>query len=162
MSRWQWFQLLGFQGFWWVAVLGENSGISLLIALLALYFIASPTRLTDLKVLPLALLGWALDGLLTLMGVFSFTSWPLWLGLLWLGFVLTLGHSLRWLRSWPRYAQAAVGAVAGTASYVAGWRLGAVNLPLGLVMSVLPLALSWGALLPWLILWDQRIRKEPT
>src|SRR5699024_10707671 len=102
MSRWQWLRLLGFQGFWWVAVLGENSGISLLIALLALYSIASLTRRTDLKVLPLALLGWALDGLLTLVGVFSFTAWPLWLGLLWLGFVLTLGHSLRWLRGWPR------------------------------------------------------------
>ena len=97
MSKWQWAQLVGFYGFWLLAVIGQNSLAWVLAVLLLAHFIFTPTRVADLKVLSLALLGLSMDGLLAWFGVFSFSQWPLWLVLLWLGFVLTLGHSLAWL-----------------------------------------------------------------
>ena len=147
MSKWQWTQLVGFYGFWLVAVMGQNSLAWLLGVLIVAHFLFTPSRGTDLKVLSLALLGIGIDGLLTWGGVFAFSQWPVWLLLLWVGFVLTLGHSLRWLAARPIWQQALLGAVSGPCSYLSGWRLGAVDLPLGPGISILILATIWALLL---------------
>ncbi|MFH7566508.1 DUF2878 domain-containing protein [Oceanimonas smirnovii] len=160
MSKWQWTQLLAFEGFWLLAVAGQNPWAWLTAALLLVHFVFTPSRAADIRVLLLAALGMAVDGLLTVTGVFAFSHWPLWLGLLWVGFVLTLGHSLVWLRrfSWPLLAL--TGAVAGATSYIAGWQLQAVALPLGFWPSLMILALIWAGLLPLLVRLDQRLRER--
>ncbi|MDP5291497.1 DUF2878 domain-containing protein [Oceanimonas sp. CHS3-5] len=159
MSKWQWTQLVAFEGFWLLAVAGQNPWAWLTGALLLVHFTFTPSRRADLRVLWLAALGLGVDALLTLGGVFEFSHWPLWLGLLWVGFVLTLGHSLVWLRrfSWPWLAL--TGAGAGASSYIAGWKLDAVVLPLGFWPSALILALIWSGLLPLLVVLDQRLRR---
>ncbi|WP_319781619.1 DUF2878 domain-containing protein [Oceanisphaera sp. IT1-181] len=151
MSKWQWTQLVGFYGFWLLAVIGQNSLAWLLGLLILAHFMFTPSRVADLKVLSLALLGLSLDGLLTWIGVFAFSHWPIWLVLLWVGFVLTLGHSLRWLAARPVWQQALLGAVSGPSSYLSGWRLGAVDLPLGPWTSIVILVPLWALLLVILV-----------
>ncbi|WMC09363.1 DUF2878 domain-containing protein [Oceanimonas pelagia] len=160
MSKWQWTQLVAFEGFWLLAVAGQNTWAWLTAALLGVHFAFTPSRRADVRVLWLAVLGMATDALLTLSGVFAFSHWPLWLGLLWVGFVLTLGHSLVWLRRFSRPWLALTGAVAGASSYLAGWKLQAVALPLGFWPSALVLALIWSGLLPLLVVLDQRLRRS--
>ena len=160
MSKWQWTQLLAFEGFWLLAVAGQNRWSLLTALLLGVHFMFTPSRRADVRVLWLALLGMAVDLFLTLTGVFAFDHWPLWLGLLWVGFVLTLGHSLHWMRHFSLWLLMITGALAGAGSYLAGWQLGAVSLPLGFWPSAVILALLWSALLPLLVRLDQRLRRE--
>ncbi|MFP2770837.1 DUF2878 family protein [Oceanisphaera sp. KMM 10153] len=134
MSRWQWTQLLAFEGFWLLAVAGQNSWSLLTGFLLLLHFVFTPSRRADVRVL--------------------------WLALLWAGFVLTLGYSLCWLRRVPLWLLMPIGAVAGTSSYLAGWQLGAVSLPLGFWPSAVILALLWSVLLPLLVRLERRARRE--
>lgn len=159
-TRWLLIQVVLFEAFWFVTVVGQNAWLWLSASLLVLHFALSPDRRADLLVLPIALLGWAVDSLLFTVGVFQFDSFPLWLGLLWFGFVLVLGHSLQWLRRLPLLLVSAIGAVAGTASYLGGWRLGAVELPYGLLQSTLALVLCWALLLPMLVRLDSKIRSS--
>ena len=102
---WQWAHLLGFNLYWLLAVKWQQPGPLLLMLLL--HFIFSPSRKGDLRLLPVALAGCLLDGLLWQLGLFQFPAgFPLWLVLLWLGFALSLSHGLRWLRPLPRWQQA--------------------------------------------------------
>lgn len=160
MSKWQWVQLLGFYGFWLLAVIGQNSWAWGLGLLLLGHFMLTPSRVMDMRILSLALLGLAVDGLLTVSGVFAFHYWPWWLVLLWCGFVVTLGHSLRWLKRLPIALQALLGAVAGPSSYITGWRLAAVDLPLGIWPSVAILAPVWACLLVTLVWLESKIRRS--
>ena len=156
--RWFWTQLIAFDLLWLVAVAGGNPWIPLGAAILALHFWLTPSRSADLKVLPIALIGISLDAILTLTGVFAFSSTPYWLGLLWIGFVLNFGHSLAWLRKLPRFTLVPIGAAAGSLSYLAGWKLEAVELPMGVMPTVLALSVTWAVLFPLLVLLDSRIR----
>lgn len=160
MSKWQWTQLLGFYGFWLVAVIGQNSFAWLLGLLILAHFIFTPTRTLDTKVLILSLIGLSMDGLLTWGGVFAFNLWPVWLLLLWVGFVLTFGHSMRWLSARPMWQQALLGAMAGPSSYLSGWRLGAVDLPLGPWWTLGLLAPLWALILVVLVRLDAKLRSS--
>lgn len=152
-----WAQAVGFQALWFSAVLGQNQwlwvGICLLLASLAW----SPKRHDDLRLWPLALLGFAGDLALSYAGVFAFEQTPFWLATIWLGFVFTLNHSMQWLNKVSLLAQAGVGALAGSLSYMAGYRLGAVDLPYGQWLSAIMLAVYWAALLPTLLLFSHRL-----
>ena len=160
MSKWQWAQLVGFYGFWLLAVMGQNSLAWLLSLLILAHFVFTPSRTADVQVLSLALIGVAVDGLLTWGGVFAFSQWPIWLLLLWVGFVLTLGHSLRWLAARPVWQQALLGAISGPSSYLSGWRLGAVELPFGPWLTIALLVPVWALLLVVLVRLDTLIRSK--
>lgn len=152
-----WIQALGFQALWFNAVLGKNQWLALGLALLACSVVFSPKRRADLKLWPLAILGLVGDALLTALGLFEFDHAPFWLATIWLGFVFTLNHSLHWLNSTRWMLVATLGSVSGTLSYLAGARLGAVNLPLGEVFSAMLLATYWALFLPSLILLRRRL-----
>ncbi|MGO4998279.1 DUF2878 domain-containing protein [Oceanisphaera sp. W20_SRM_FM3] len=160
MSKWQWTQLVGFYGFWFVAVMGQNSLAWVLGLLILVHFIFTLSRADDFKVLSLGLVGIAVDAVLTWGEVFAFEQWPIWLALLWLGFVLTLGHSLRWLAARPVWQQALLGAISGPSSYLGGWRLGAVDLPFGPWLTLAILAPVWALLLVALVRLDTLIRSK--
>ena len=160
MSKWQWAQLVGFYGFWLLAVMGQNSLVWLLGVLILAHFVFTPSRTADVQVLSLALIGVVVDGLLTWCGVFAFSQWPIWLALLWVGFVLTLGHSLRWLAARPVWQQALLGAISGPSSYLSGWRLGAVELPFGPWLTIALLVPVWALLLVVLVRLDTLIRSK--
>ncbi|MDJ0831948.1 MAG: DUF2878 domain-containing protein [Gammaproteobacteria bacterium] len=158
MSKWFWAQLIAFQILWFSAVIGRNEWIMLSLLLIAAHFIFTPSRGTDWRVIPIALIGITVDATLTLSGIFVFETLPLWLGLIWIGFVLTLGHSMIWLRKLPWFVLVPIGAVAGTASYLAGWKLEAVELPMGLTWTIATLAILWAIMLPLLVQLDYKIR----
>jgi hypothetical protein len=157
-----WAQAIGFQLLWFNAILGQNQWLLLGIGLLLCSVAFSPKRNADLKLWPLALVGLAGDALLTLTGVFVFEQFPLWLGTIWLGFVFTLNHSMLWLQRLQRPFQAMIGAIAGTLSYLAGARLGAVDLPNGQGITALVLAAYWAALLPGLLMMSRRLTATGT
>lgn len=148
---WQWAHLLGFNLYWLLAVKWLQPGP--LLAMLLLHFLFSPRRRHDWRLIPVALAGCLLDGLLWWLGLFQFSAgFPLWLVLLWCGFALTLSHGLRWLRPLPRWQQALFGMLGGASSYVAGAAMGAVHLPWGIWISTALLAVIWMGWLP-VLLW---------
>ncbi|MGY3904204.1 DUF2878 family protein [Aeromonas lusitana] len=157
---WPWAQLLGFNLYWWLAVTWQQAAPLLL--LLGLHLLCSPDARGDLRLWPLALAGCLLDGLLWRLGLFQFShGFPLWLGLLWLGFAMTLGQGLRWLLALPRWQQGLLGMVGGAGSYVAGAAMGSVHLSWGIGISAFTLALIWMWWLP-LLLWVMvKLEGEP-
>lgn len=160
MNRWRWFQLVSFQVYWFAAVLGGNRWLPFLLLLLILHFLLSPSRRTDLRVISLALVGVIVDGGLTLLGVFEFNQPPIWLAALWIEFVLSIGHSLVYLRRLKIYWLPAIGACAGSYAYLISWNLGAVELPLGPLYSGLIIASVWAVMLPLLVKTDLWIRED--
>ena len=123
-----------------------------------LHFYFSPSRRADFRVLSIAFIGIAIDAGLALSGVFQFSQQPYWLGVLWFAFVLNFGHSLIFLRRVSGFWRGIIGAVAGSYAYLLSWQLGAVDLPLGGLMSALIIGAIWSVLLPALVLLDFRLR----
>jgi hypothetical protein len=80
---------------------------------------------------------------------------PYWIVAMWMLFATTFNLSIRWLRS--RILLAALfGALSGPASYYAGEKLGAVTFQ-DFPAAMLGLAVTWGALLPLLLLLARRL-----
>lgn len=154
---WFWIQFIIFQVLWLVAVIGGNQFVPLCLLLLGVHFFLSPSSIRDLSLWPLALLGLSIDSALTLAKVFEFSVLPVWLAMIWIAFVMTLSHSLAWLKKLPFVLLPPIGAVAGTASYMAGWRLEAVEFPRGPLVSAMVLAGVWAVLLPVLVKFETKI-----
>ncbi len=156
---------LGFQLVWFGCVYGAGRGLPWLGPLLALGFAALVLRFgghrqDDLRMLRVALpLGFLIDTAWLSLGWLDYPApWPVagiapaWIMALWLGFALTLNHSLASLRRRPVLA-ALLGALGGPLAYLGAARLfQAVTLhaPHGRIM--LALALAWAAALPLLYL----------
>ncbi|MGL4717234.1 MAG: DUF2878 domain-containing protein [Aeromonas sp.] len=158
---WQWVHLLGFNLYWFLAVKWQQPAPLLL--LLLLHFLFSSRRKDDLRLLPLALAGCVLDLLLWQVGLFDFPAgFPLWLMLLWLGFALALAHGMRWLLPLARWQQGLFGVFGGATSYLAGAAMGAVQLPWGIWISSIVLAVIWMAWLPVLLWVMVKLEGEPT
>ncbi|GAB3291875.1 DUF2878 domain-containing protein [Parahaliea aestuarii] len=159
-DRW-WFNALWFQLFWLCAVLGQDSLLAALAALLVVHLLLVPSAAEELlALLPVALLGAGLDSALSLAGVFRFDSGgpiPLWLFGLWFAFATTLSRSLDLLRRRPWLA-ALLGAPAA-GNYLAGERLGAVTFDFGIATTMLILVPLWMLLLPAMCAITTRMRK---
>lgn len=150
-----------FQLIWVAAVLYREQGLWVCIALLVLHCILSPEGKLDMLTGYKAIaLGIVVDGSLMLSGVYIFDTpyFPAWLVCLWVGFVLTLRHSLSWLYQKPVIWQIVLGAAGGTLSYLAGARLGAVTLGIDMTYAVLILVTVWGLLFPVLM---KMVHSEP-
>jgi len=109
-----------------------------------------------------AALGVAIDGALAAAGVVTYTSgqpaaWlpPLWILCLWMLFATLFSRALAWLRG--RYVLAAVlGALGGPPAYLAGERLGAIEVP-NTALALLTLALAWALATPLLTRLSERL-----
>ena len=160
MFIWNWFQPLSFQIIWLASVLGGNQWLAVPLCILALHFALSPSRAQDLKVISLALIGITTDSLLTHFGVFNFEQIPLWLWVLWAGFVLNFGHSMKFLRRLNSYWLILLGAVGGCYSYIISWKLGAVNFPFSLPLTAGVLVVYWAIIFPILVKLDIYLRGD--
>lgn len=158
MKTWHWFQPLSFQLLWLCAVLGGNQWIIASFCLLCLHFIFSPYRQQDVRILPLAFIGIAVDSLLTWFDIFSFSQPPIWLLLLWFSFVLNFGHSFKQLRKLNIVWLMTIGAIGGSYAYLISWKLNAVDLPLGSLLSICVIAFAWAVIFPILVKADLYIR----
>ncbi|WP_339643386.1 DUF2878 domain-containing protein [uncultured Porticoccus sp.] len=156
-----WVNLAGFQFIWWLSVLLGNSAAPVVLLLLALHIAFHSQPVGEIHVLLVcAILGFTVDALLTLGGVFVFSQdnpWPpVWLVLLWLGFAATLRQCLRFFSR--RYLlSAAAGSVAGALTYWAAVNLGAADFGFAVVPSLMLLAVVWMALFPALMLLADRL-----
>ena len=155
---------------WFVCVVGAARGqLWLGPALVAAFLLAHVYRSRDPRhetrlILVVALFGFTFDTLLASAGLFSFArtsiaAWlsPPWMVALWMIFATTLNASLAWLDQ-RRALAAALGALSGPASYVAGARLGAIELPANALASLIGLALAWAFAMPALLWINQNLR----
>ncbi len=134
-----------FQLLWFGCVLGAGGhGLTLLafgaaLPLVALSLLSTSRRL-DWQLAGICVAaGLLLDNLWVFLDIFDYPDSlyaPLWIGVLWLGFGLTVNHSLAWFRDKRLLGPIIVGACAPI-TYLAGQRFGAVSvdnlIPLGLV-----------------------------
>jgi hypothetical protein len=83
---------------------------------------------------------------------------PIWIVALWVGFALTLNHSLAWMQGRP-LVSAVLGGASGAASFWFGaevWGAAELIAPTGLVLCVL--AVAWSILIPTLLVVAQRLQ----
>lgn len=154
-----WVNAILFQIGWFVCVF-ERSTVALVTAALILltHLAINRQQRWEWFAIPLlASVGLIQDFILAQMNVLQFSTGqlpPLWLVGVWLMFVTTLNHSLKWLQQ--RWLLAAVlGAICGPLSYLAGERLGAVTLNQELIPVM---AATWAVSLPLLLALLQLMR----
>ena len=157
------------QAGWFACVLGAAHGLPWLgtlgmVVILAWHLSRAPRPLLELRLVAATVaLGIVLDGTLLASGAVKFPNgqWftlltPHWMMALWAEFAISLNVALRWLKYRPGLA-AALGAAAGPMSFLAGMRLGAVQI-LHPTLALALLALGWAVLMPLLLAllnhWD--------
>ncbi len=104
--------------------------------------------------LAIALFGFTVDTVQASAGLYAFTGtsalpWvcPPWMVALWMLFAATLNSSMAWLVGRHRLA-AVLGAACGPLSYVAGARLGAIELHPNALVSLAGIAVVWALAMP--------------
>jgi hypothetical protein len=169
-----------FQVVWIACVGGGGAGIWWLGPIAVLGFClwqvsVSRFRQSDVSMLLVAApLGMAVESLLIAAGLLRYPSpgpWgprlaPIWIIALWVGFALTLNHSLAWLKGKPVLAML-VGGLAGPLSYWIGastWHAAQFTVPTPIVLGAL--AMVWAVATPslaWLAdRFDDRRADETT
>ena len=136
-----------FQATWFACVIGGALGEPLwgfagVLALTAHSWFVGLIR-QDLRVLlALGIAGFAVDTAWIRLGILDFGGAvvaPSWIVALWLGFGLTVNHSMGWLRQKPVLA-AALAALFAPVTYLAGARLGAVEVTNTLGLALISVA----------------------
>jgi len=159
-------RLLNFAMFylgWFACVMGAGRGHlwlgpSVVAVLVLLHLYMTPRPVQEIRlILLIGIFGFAVDTLQASAGLYAFTGtspapWlcPLWMVALWMIFATTLNASMAWLAGRYRLA-AALGALCGPISYVAGARLGAIKLPAHAGLSLVGIAVVWACVMPSLL-----------
>lgn len=138
--------MIWFQCMWLLAVIFQNKGLVFLAGLLCLHFYLSPKRDADIAILPIIAFGLICDSLLTILGFYEFSEIPIWLIALWLGFILTINHSMSWIFKLPLVVRIVLFSMMSALSYFAAYNLNAVNFPRSLTMTMSLIGLYWGVL----------------
>ncbi len=144
-----------FQLIWFLSATYQDSGIPIILALMCIHFLFSPSRKADIEVLPVALIGITVDQLLMILQVIQIPHsltpiLPLWLMLLWCVLAWCFNHSLQWLSQLSPYKISGLGAIFGTLSYYAALQLNVFTSVYSPVYFVLIMATVWALLLPFL------------
>ncbi len=161
-----------FQVLWFACVLGAARGLvwpGALVLGLFMFWQLQPSRIAigDVRLLLVAtILGILLDSLWPIFGVLSFAApipfasfAPVWIIFLWIGFALTINHSLAWLKE--KIAMAVgLSFVAAPLSYYGGHRLGALDFTLSLPMALLLLAIAWAIAFPLLVIFARYMQNK--
>ena len=134
------YNAVAYQVAWLAIIIGAAQGYGwagalIALAVAAIHVASQRSRAAELKLIACAVaVGVAHETLLMQLGFVDFTpsGWnfalaPYWMVALWVAFATTFRHSLHWVMRRPWIAIAA-GAVGGPLAYLAGARLGALNL----------------------------------
>ena len=147
-----------FQLCWFLAAIYQQSAVGVMLGLLCIHFAFSPTKLADIKVLPIALVGILVDQLLIHLHVIQLPVntatplvIPLTLVLLWCVFSWCFNHSLNWLTNISLKKAAVLGGVFGSLSYTSALKLDVFSSTLPLLYFVLIFTVIWTLLLPLFI-----------
>ena len=157
------FQLLWLACVWGAAHQLLYPGLAVFSLLLIWHLLPANQHSGDLRVMLLALLmGGIVDSLWQYFDILSYQLSltdriaPIWILLLWMGFALTINHSLSWLKGRALIASI-FSAAAAPCSYYAAERLGAVEFAsANRWVSLSLLALAWAVIFPLLILAARR------
>lgn len=164
-------KLLNFGAFqlaWFACVLAAAQGRALLATLavavaVCVHLWLAPRRVPEaMLVLVVTSIGLFWDSLVVSLGLVSYASGnfadgvaPVWIIAMWALFATSLNLSMGWLKGRPWLA-ALFGAVGGPLAYLAGERLGGVQMP-DPVMALGAQAIGWAAILPLLTLLATRL-----
>jgi hypothetical protein len=154
--------LIGFNAGWFACVLAAAGGVPWagllgVAVLVGLHLWMMPHPRGEIALMLVAgVFGTFVDSLQMQAGVFSFPGqqgwWlcPMWLSALWVNFATTFHVSGRWLTG--RYMLgAALGAVSGPFSYLAGAKMGAMRLHQDPMVALTGVAVAWAVAMPVLI-----------
>lgn len=148
----------------WIACVAGSSKQLIWPAMLSCFILAVYQLIpqnrhpTDVKLVAASiLLGLIVDTIWVQLGYMDFTDKrpissvaPGWIIILWVGFALTINHSLKWLKAHP-FLPALTGAIAAPVTYYAGIKLGAVEYIASTMSVSIGLALAWGISLTILV-----------
>jgi len=162
--------ILGFNAGWFACVLAARWGVPLAAApiiaiVLAVHLLVNTPR-AERRAESLVLLGVALAGTLVdtanlLAGAIRFdlgiAVFIPWIALFWLNFSATLNTALRWLAPMPRLA-ALLGVIAAPGTYLAGSKLGALDLHDNTPIPLAAIAVQWAIILPAALYFAHRTR----
>ena len=149
MSIYNLLNLVFFQGVWFSSVLGAGVyGLHWLpfaaLAALAVLAWRGPSRTADLQVAAVGTcVGLLIDNLWVALGLLVYPHnefAPYWIALMWVGFGLTVNHSMAFLRDKTLIGAVVVGTLAPF-SYLAAERLGAVTIAVPTLLFIL--AIAW-------------------
>lgn len=159
-----------FQIVWLSCVVGSAYGLTwpsvASFTALAVWQLAPKRRAaSDISLLWVALvMGLVIDSLWIKLGFMDFYTdgpveglAPLWIIILWLGFALTINHSLNWLKAHP-LLPAAMGLIGGPLSYYAGLEFGAVEYLSDELLISASLGIAWALTMIVLV----RISRTPS
>ena len=137
--------IIGFNITWFGLVYFGNTFIPVAIIFIVLHLLMlSKQKNEKVIILVVTLIGIATDSLLQYLDILIFIDndhIPFWLMVLWSCFATTLCHSLRFL-SKSRWLQLLAG-LSAPFSYIAGYKLGAIELGQSIINTYLILAVSW-------------------
>ncbi len=152
---------IAFQVAWFACVLGGANdralaGTMVVAAVIGLHLALAQRPLPEaLLIAVAAVIGLAWDSGLVALGLMSYPSGnfapglaPYWIVAMWALFATSLNLSMAWLKDRPWMA-ALFGAVGGPLAYLAGERLGGLQMP-DPVLALGAQALGWAVLLPML------------
>lgn len=165
--------VVGFQLVWLACALGAARGTSLpgiaaSVAFIALHLVGSERTTSMLRMIVAAgLSGLLAESLLVATGLVRHAApWPseliapAWIVALWMAFGATVGTLRRMLGRRPLPAAAALAALLGPVSYIAGAGFGALTLAEPTSASLIGIAVIWAAALPFLfVVWGHVYRR---
>ena len=154
---------LAFKIGWVAAVFGATQGMPwlgpvwILLWVTAFFFWQNQKRTEWILLLGAAAIGYSLDSFLVLVGSVQFPissqfggPAPLWMVAMWVNMAASLRYSLGWMRN-RYFLGALLGMILGPAAYLAGERLGGINL----IDGMLPIAIEWFIAMPLLLLLER-------
>jgi hypothetical protein len=155
---------------WFACVAGAGSGLLWLgpavVGAVLLFHLSLASRRAEegRLIVSVGLLGFAVDTALASAGVYAFTGtsatpWlcPPWMMSLWMLFAITLDSSMGWLAGRFRLSML-LGALFGPLSYLAGARLGAIEIQAPMPVALTVIGIAWAAVMPAL-LWLRASRR---
>ena len=150
-----------FQLGWFAALLLNQHAVAILASTVLLHFCLSPTKKADLLILLLAPIGWVLDYSLFQLDYLGTDTgiFPIWLLLLWVSFILSLNHSLKWLSQQHRLIASLSGMIFGPLSYLSATKVGVLTSSLTPLVFILVFGALWALLLPTLLALRHRLFK---
>ena len=154
-----------FQSIWFILILAAAHesfyGLVIGFLLILVQYWHGKLMVPDFKlILASVIVGFAHD---TSLNYFKFIQYnidfntyysPFWIIGLWISFALTINHSLAWLGN-KKLLQMIFGLIGGPLAYIAGEKLGAINMINTMTLYVL--ALSWACITPLIFQFKKKV-----
>ncbi len=166
-----WTSLVTWKAGWLGAVISASQGLPVLGSMIVFATAIGAAALggggvRELRLLGIAVAGgYMIDSSMVIMGVIGFPDdaqfggpSTIWMSLLWANLAMNTrcGLVFGWLDGRPWLAMA-LGALTGPLAYLAGARVGAVDLPSGKLVAFGALAVTWALAFPLIYLLRERI-----